>query len=289
MPVIEIQDLHYAYPPLLPQDEPQPVLRGVDLVVEKGEFLAIMGATGAGKSTLCMAINGLVPQSTGGYFRGRVRTLGNDTRRIPVASLAAQVSMVYQDPESQLFCSSVEDEIAFGPENLGVSPAEIDERVGWALHLVDMVGCRQRSPTRLSGGQKQRVAIAAALAMLPRILVLDEPTSGLDPVGQQEVFAVVERLRQQREMTIVMVSHNAEQIAQFADRIAILDEGVVKALDTPLRIFEDEPLLREAGLSAPQVTEAAMLLNKLHGTSFHFVALEEATKTLRSDLLGQRE
>jgi len=284
--VIEIEHLHYAYPSFLPGGEPVGVLRGVDLSVERGEFLAIMGATGVGKSTLCMAVNGIVPQSTGGVIRGRVSVLGHDTRSTPVAELATHVGMVFQDPESQLFCASVESEVAFGPESLGIHPEEIAERVAWALKAVDMESRRHRSPTQLSGGQKQRVAIAAALAMLPEVLVLDEPTCGLDPIGKSEVFAVIEGLCEQESMTIVMVSQDAEHIARFADRVAVMYEGRVARLDEPRCVFEDAGLLEQAGIAAPQVTQVAGNLNQRYGSAYHFVLLGEAERALSHDLRG---
>jgi energy-coupling factor transporter ATP-binding protein EcfA2 len=284
--VIAVEQLHYAYPPLLPGGEPTEVLRGVDLAVEQGEFLAIMGPTGVGKSTLCLAMNGIVPRSTGGVIRGRVNVLGHDTRTTPVTELATHVGMVFQDPESQLFSPTVEDEVAFGPENLGVDPREIAERVDWALRVVGMLDCRDRSPTQLSGGEKQRVAIAASLAMLAEVLILDEPTSGLDPVGQFQVFSAIESLCRERSMTIVMVSHDAERIAEFSDRVAVMWQGRIVLLDAPPRVFEDADLLQRAGIAAPQVSQVATALNRELGSELHFTLLSEAERALRRDLAG---
>jgi len=286
MAVVEIEQLHYAYPPLLPDSQSIPVLQGIDLTIEQGEFLAIMGPTGVGKSTLCMAMNGIVPRSTGGVFRGAVRVLGQDTRRVPVAELAVHVGIVYQDPESQLFCTTVEDEVAFGPQNLGIDPHEIAERVAWALDVVDMSNCRLRVPAHLSGGQKQRVAIAASLAMLPQVLILDEPTAGLDPAGQFEVFMAIERLARERNMTIVMVSQDAEHIGQFAHRLAVLWQGQIVRQGPPLRVFEDTDLLGKVGIATPQVTEVAVTLNRRLGTRFHFIGLEDAVRHLERDLVA---
>lgn len=284
MPAITIDDLHYAYPPLLPGQDHVPVLQGVDLVVETAEFVGIMGPTGVGKSTLCMAMNGLVPRSTGGVIRGRVDVLGHSARAVPVAELAARVGMVYQDPESQLIATTAEDEVAFGPENLGVDPAEIAERVTWALRVVGLAEQRHRPPMRLSGGQKQRLAIAATLAMLPEILILDEPTANLDPVGQHEVLAVIEALRRQRRMTIVMVSQDAERLAEFADRVAVMWEGRIARADTPERIYADADLLVRTGIAAPQVAEVAVELNRRHGSAHRFVRLDDAVAVLRHEL-----
>ena len=284
MPAIALRQLTYAYPPLLADAPSVQVLRGVDLTVARGEFLALMGPTGVGKTTLCMALNGLVPRATGGVIGGSVQVLGLDPRNTPVAEMARRVSIVYQDPDSQLFCANVEDEVAFGPEGLALPRAEIADRVAWALALVDMSEHRLRSPNALSGGQKQRVAIAAGLAMLPELLVLDEPTSGLDPQGQYEVWSAIERLRREHKMTIVMVSQDAEQVAEFAERVAVLYEGRLLAVDAPERVFADRDLLRTAGLAAPQVSEVAQALNARCGTHYAFTRLDEAEAELR----GQR-
>ncbi len=284
MPAVEIESLHYAYPPLWAGGAVTEVLRGVSLTVERGEFLAVMGPTGVGKSTLLMALNGIVPQSTGGIFRGRVTVLGADTRTTPVAELARRVGIVYQDAESQLFSTTVEDEVAFGPENLGVDPQEIAERVAWALDVVDMGAYRGRGPSQLSGGQKQRVAIAATLAMLPEVLVLDEPTAALDPAGQREVLAVVGRLCREGRTTIVMASHDAEQVAEFADRVAVMVEGCLARVGEPHEVFADDDLLACAGLATPQVSEVARGLNRRLGTGFAFTTLDEAAQALQRDL-----
>ncbi|MHB0857740.1 MAG: energy-coupling factor ABC transporter ATP-binding protein [Anaerolineae bacterium] len=290
MATVEIEQLFYAYPALNPEsaltgDASLQVLKGVDLVVERGEFFALMGPTGAGKTTLCLAMNGIVPQSTGGSIRGRVTVLGLDARAVPVAHLATRVGIVFQDAESQLFSATVEEEVAFGLGNLAVPPGEMSARVAWALDVVDMSAHRQRSPAHLSGGQKQRVAIAASLAMQPELLILDEPTAGLDPLGQSEVFVAIERLRRERQVTIVMVSHDADRVAQFAQRVAILHDGRIARVGEPLEVFEDVALMECAGLAPPQVTELSLSLNRRHGTNLHFASLDEAVTRL-SEALG---
>ena len=283
MTVIQIDNLHYAYPPLAPDQELHWVLRGIDLCVAQGEFLAIMGPTGVGKTTLCMSLNGLVPQATGGVIRGQVQVLGREARQTPVAELAAEVGIVYQDPESQLFSTTVLDEVAFGPENLGLDAAEITERIDWALNMVNMSLLADRSPTELSGGQKQRVAIAASLAMLPKLLILDEPTASLDPLGRRQVFEVVSRLCRERQMTIVLVSHDAEHVAEFADRVAVLWQGQIVRCDTPRNILSDQPLMQQCGLAAPQVTELGHGLGRLTCPT-PLLTLDEAERTLRAKL-----
>ncbi|MCX7682561.1 MAG: energy-coupling factor transporter ATPase [Anaerolineae bacterium] len=277
---IVIRDLRYAYPPLTPAGDPIQVLRGVNLEVEKGTFIAIMGPTGAGKTTLCMALNGLIPHSVGGIFEGEVMVCGMNTREHPVPRLASRVGVVFQDADSQFFNTTVEDEVAFGPETLGLPPAEIEARITWALDVVGMSGLRTRSPFQLSGGQKQRVAIAAILAMRPDILVLDEPTSGLDPIGKQEVFRAIESLRQREHITIVLVEQEAEQIARFADQVAVLYEGRIVLTDVPEKVFAQVELMHELGVSVPQVAELAVRLNARHNTRSVFVRLEDAWRAL---------
>lgn len=286
-PIIALHNFSYAYPTYSPTAKPVWVLDGVDLTVQAGEFVAIMGPTGVGKTTLCLALNGIVPHSTGGTIGGEVWINGRNSRHHPVAELAQTVGLVFQEPETQLFNMTVEAEVAFGLETLGLPPAEMEQRIGWALGLVGMGEFRQRSPFELSGGQKQRVAIAAILAMKPPILVLDEPTANLDPVGKQEVFAAVETLRQQEGMTIIMVSHESEQIAAFADRVVVLEKGKV-AIDAPAAtIFTPPTRLRQIGLSVPQLSELADCLNQHHGTKFAFTQLDEAAVALQGWGLGK--
>jgi energy-coupling factor transport system ATP-binding protein len=175
---------------------------------------------------------------------------------------------------------TVEDEVAFGPESLGLDPHEIRERVDWALAMVGMIQHRHRSPFQLSGGEKQRVAIAAILAMTPRILVLDEPTSGLDPMGKAGVFRVVRELKQRELMTIVMVEQESEKIAEFSDRVMVLCDGKIVLVDTPDRVFAQVELLHEIGLAVPQVSELAHLFNTRRHTSYAFTSLEDAYQRL---------
>ncbi len=282
MLAIELRDLYYRYPAARPHEVAPYALQGIDLEVEAGEFVALMGHTGAGKSTLCMALNGLVPQATGGAIRGLQRVLGHDVRAVPVARLARQVGLVFQDPESQLFSPTVEQEVAFGPENLGLPVEVIRERVDWALDLLELQALRQRGPTQLSGGQKQRVAIAAALAMEPQLLVLDEPTSGLDPLGTAEVFAAIERLCLEREVTVVLATQDAEQVAQFAHRVVVLSEGRVVLDAATAAAFAQPELLAQAGVAPPQVSRVAAALRERLGEMPALYRLDDAERALRA-------
>jgi len=275
---IEINGLTYAYP-----TSREPVLNGINLRVRKGEFFSIMGPTGAGKSTLCLTLNGIIPQSLSGKMDGTVTVSGMNTLQHGVHILTGKVGIIFQEPESQLFSMNVEEEVSFGPENLGVPPDEIRKRIDWALGVVRMEEFRQRSPFRLSGGQKQRVAIAAALSMMPQILVLDEPTSGLDPIGKMEVFSVVHDLKKMRNMTVVMVEHESEEIARFSDRVAVMNDGKIILEGTPRDVFSRTRTLTDIGLNIPQVCELSERLNlKFQPRNpYSFLTIQEAEDGIR--------
>lgn len=283
-----IEGLHYAYPTFPGQAEETWALRGVDLEVRRGEFLALMGPVGAGKSTLCLALNGLVPQHTGGRIRGRVLVEGRDTRRTPVAELSPLVGLVFQDPDAQLFNATVEDEVAFGLESLGLSRAEMVERLEWALRAVGLEGLRRRSPSHLSGGQKQRLAIASVLAMRPPLLVLDEPASALDPRGKVELAETLHWLREHTAATIVMVEQDPDLVLRFADRLAVLVEGQVQMVGAPADLFLRAEEMEAAGLAIPELGELASLFNQREGTNYRFLTHKEAVAALSPRLRPAR-
>ena len=248
-PIVLLENLSYQYP-----GASAPALRDVNLRVERGEFVGIVGPTGAGKTTLCLALNGTVPQFYGGRFFGRALVAGLDTLEHPIHDLARHVGMVFQDPEAQLLTTSVENEVAFALENLCVPPEAIRARVARALAAVRLQGLEKKRPHELSGGQKQRLAIAAALALEPDLLVLDEPTTQLDPVGQEEVFATVARLNREQGVTVVMASHAVEYLAEHATRLVILDQGQVLQVGPPRDVLAQVEQLEALGLRVPQVT-----------------------------------
>lgn len=284
MPQVVVTDLSFAYPAMDPGEQPDWVLRGVTLRAEPGEFVSIMGPTDAGKSTLALALLGIVPQSTGGRIRGEVRVAGLNARQHPVPELARRVGLVFQDPEMQFFNLTLETEVAFGLESLGVPRQQMAERIDWALQLVGLDGFERRSPFALSGGQKQRAALAAVLAMQPSVLVLDEPTASLDPQGQQEVFEVLDRLRRSGERTIILITHDSERVAQFSDRVVLLDAGRVVADGTPRDVLGQAGLLQELGLGMPQMAALADCLNRELGTDYAFLSVAEAEAALSRGL-----
>lgn len=240
------------------EETPLPlVLNGVNLTVSRGEFLALLGHNGSGKSTLARHFNAML-LPTG----GRVLVYDMDTTAEEnVLPIRRTVGLVLQNPDNQLVSTIVEEDVAFGPENLGVEPAEIRRRVDAALRTVGMYEYRTHSPHKLSGGQKQRVAIAGILAMEPDCLVLDEPTAMLDPRGRQEVLETVSRLNREQNMTVVLITHNMDEAVR-ADRVVVMDEGNIRIEGTPREVFSQVDALRNIGLDVPQPTELCDALRK---------------------------
>lgn len=228
-------------------------LESVDLRIEHGEFVALMGANGAGKTTLCLLLNGVVPNVIGGTLEGSITIDGLSTVDHPVYELAERVGVVLQDPDAQILATTVTAEVAFAAENLGVPRPEMIDRIARALDVVRLTGYEIRAPEELSGGQKQRLAIAAGLVMDPPIFVLDEPTAQLDPIGNVEVFDVLERLNRESGSTIVIATHNSEDAARRAHRVVILDRGRIVADGPPWEVFTNVELLDRVGISIPEV------------------------------------
>ncbi len=246
--MITVRDLSWQYEPLVDGGKPVDSLKHVSFDIKSGSFVGVIGPTGAGKSTLCMALAGIIPNLADGTMTGLVEVNGMNTSRHSVSALSERIGYVQQDPEAQLFCASVEDEIAFPLENRGIAPDIIDKQIDVMLDLVGMTGYRKRVPTSLSGGQMQRVAIAAALAAEPDVLILDEPTAALDPEGKQEVFDVLERIRQTRSMTVIMAEQDTEHIAYWADQVLFMVNGeLVRNGDASLFVREKR-LLESSGV-----------------------------------------
>ncbi len=237
-------------------------LKEINLKIREGEFIVITGPSGAGKTTLCLCMNGLIPQRINGILKGDVRIFNKSTLEYDIYEFARNVGMVYQDPETQFISMSVKNEIAFGMENFGIPKEEMQRRLEWVLKLVRMEDSVDKSPTELSGGQKQRVAIASILVIEPKIFVFDEPASDLDPIGRYEVYSVISKIREERKSTIIMVEHNLEEIAPYADRFILMDNGKI-ILDLPKNeFFEEIEKILEISKNVPQVAEFFYLLRK---------------------------
>lgn len=245
--------LEFSYPS--EEGEPVPALRGVDLAVPEGQFLAVLGHNGSGKSTLAKHFNAIL-LPTG----GKVYALGIDTAdEDRVYDIRQNIGMVFQNPDNQIVATVVEEDVAFALENLGVPPAEIRQRVDEALKTVGMYEYRLHAPHQLSGGQKQRVAIAGILAMRPRCIVLDEPTAMLDPRGRREVLETILRLNRENGVTVVLITHFMSEAVQ-AGRVVVIDHGAVLLDGSPRGVFSHVKALRETGLDVPQATELADML-----------------------------
>lgn len=256
-------------------------LSSVTTALARGERLAVMGATGAGKSTLAMALNGLIPHHHEGQVHGTILVDGMDTAQVSTTDLVRRVGLVMQDPETQITGQTVLSDAAVGPANLGLPKADVLEQAREALRLVGMSDLDARDATALSGGQKQRLAIAGIIAMRPDILVLDEPTSELDPQATAEVFEVVKRLSAGTDTSLIMIDHEPEIIAEWADRLLVLSEGRVAYDGPPQAFFADADAVADASLRAPQVAQVAIELTERGAYDGRIPAtLEEAERLL---------
>ena len=233
------------------------VLKGIDLEIKKGEFVAVLGHNGSGKSTLAKCFNAInIPES------GEVYVNGLDTREEEnLLKIRETAGMVFQNPDNQIVATIVEEDVAFALENMGVEPDEIRQRVDEALKTVGMYEYRSHAPHRLSGGQKQRVAIAGIIAMKPDCILLDEPTAMLDPKGRVEVMKTIKILNRENGVTIVLITHYMEEAAQ-ADRVVVVDEGEIVMDNTPKKVFSQVATMKNLGLDVPQVTQLAYELKK---------------------------
>ena len=251
MEQIIAKDLYFTY------DKQTPALKGVNFTVQKGEYVAIIGHNGSGKSTLARLLNGLLTPTLGtitvdGIVVGDKKTLFEVRKRVGV---------VFQNPDNQMVASIVEDEVAFGPENLGVPRKEIKERIDFALSAVGLQDFKRATPSRLSGGQKQRIAIAGVLALKPDVLVLDEATAMLDPQGRKEVLSTVQKLNKEQGVTVVAITHYMEEVTQ-ADRVIVLSDGEIVFTGTPKEIFLKQKELKNLGLEVPLAVYIAQKLKE---------------------------
>lgn len=237
--------------------KPLKAVDNVSMTVEKGEYLVILGHNGSGKSTLAKLINGLLLPTKGDVFVKGINTKDKDR----IWEIREIAGMVFQNPDNQLVATIVEEDVAFGPENLGVPPEEIRRRVDKALEIVEMSEYKKHAPHLLSGGQKQRVAIAGILAMKPECIILDEPTAMLDPIGRREIMNTLRKLNSEEKKTIIHITHHMDEAVE-ADRIIVMEKGKIVMEGTPREIFSQVEKIKELGLDVPQVTELAYELNK---------------------------
>lgn len=251
MEIIKVENVTYAYKQY--ESAPLEALKGITLSINEGEFVALVGANGSGKSTLAKHLNGLLVPKSGDVF-----VFGHNTRDDKnIYEIRKNVGVVFQNPDNQMVANIVEDDVAFGPENLGVPRDEIERRITWALDVVNMTEYRHSTPHNMSGGQKQRIAIAGVLAMKPRVLVLDESTSMLDPEGRREVMDVVKKLNEEEGITVVHITHHMDEVVN-CDRVIVMDKGKIVLQDTPKALFKRD--VSQYKLTLPLINQIAARL-----------------------------
>ena len=254
--IISVEHLAYTYPGV--EDTPGvPVFADLNLTIEEGSFVAVLGTNGCGRSTLAKHFNAILLPSGGKVYVCGIDTANEDR----LIAIRRNVGMVFQNPDNQIVANVVEEDVAFGPENLGIASPEIRRRVDSALKQVDMYEYRTHAPHLLSGGQKQRIAIAGVIAMEPKCIVLDEPTAMLDPRGRREVIDTIGRLNREKSITVVLITHHMDEAAK-AQRVVVLDKGKVAADGTPKEVFSQVELLHGIGLAAPETVELCWELNQ---------------------------
>ena len=274
MPAIEAKKLSFTY-----AGAEKPSMEDVNLSIEKGDFVILTGPSGCGKTTLCRCLNGLIPNFYSGELRGDLLVDGLNVDGRSTAELATHVGFVFQNPENQLFSLSVERDVAFGLENLGVAKEEAIERVNWAMKATGIFDLRNKAPYELSGGQQQRAAIAGVLAMRPSVLVLDEPTSFLDPKSAEEIVEIIAKLSRELQLTTLLVEHRLDVVSRYANRVVVMDNGKIALDGTPREVYNDEARL--IGIGLPKVTMLFHLLRKDGFDVNNPITVEEASVELK--------
>ncbi len=279
--MIDIQELTFTY-----QGESQPALRDITLTVPDGAFVGVIGPAGAGKTTLVRAISGIIPHHYAGDYYGSVRVDGRDTVETSLTELSRLVGTVFQDVDSQIISSVVEDELLYGLENFGVPHPEIPDRVAFALEKVGIAGLRDRSVASLSGGQRQKVAIASVIALRPKVLVLDEPTGELDPMSSRQIFSLLKSLHEDYGVTVIIVEQKIMLLCEFADYLAVLDGGRIVRQGKTRDILSRADELEALGVNCPRVSLLSRLLSEKTGRELPVcVNLDEAEGLVRGLIL----
>ncbi len=279
MSIVQANHLSFTY-----TGASKPSIEDISIGIAPGEFVVLTGPSGCGKTTICRCLNGLIPNFYSGDFAGDLIVDGMSVKQHTTAELAPHVGMVFQNPENQLFSLSVERDVAFGPENLGLSREETRKRVDWALDVTGISGLKDKPPYELSGGQQQRAAIAAVLAMQPKVMILDEPTSFLDPKSALEILEVISDLNKKLGITIILVEHRLDIVSQHANRVIVMDDGRIVLDGTPKDVYGEHARL--IGIGLPRVTT---LFNLLQRDGIRFAetptTVDEAVDVLRKMLI----
>lgn len=278
MSIVQANHLSFTY-----TGASKPSIEDISIGIAPGEFVVLTGPSGCGKTTICRCLNGLIPNFYSGDFAGELIVDGMSVKQHTTAELAPHVGMVFQNPENQLFSLSVERDVAFGPENLGLSREETRKRVDWALDVTGISRLKDKPPYELSGGQQQRAAIAAVLAMQPKVMILDEPTSFLDPKSALEILEVISDLNKKLGITIILVEHRLDIVSKHANRVIVMDNGRIVLDGTPKDVYGEHARL--IGIGLPRVTA---LFNLLQRDGIRFAetptTVDEAVDVLRKML-----
>lgn len=249
MPAVSIEDLGWKY-----SGRKHFAIEHVNLQIEEDTFTSVVGPNEHGKTTLVSCIKGLIPNSFHGVWRGKVEIFGEDVRKLSAQTLASEIGFVFADPEAQFTSMTVEEELVFGLENIGLPLNEVKSRLEWVTEITSIADLLDKPPYEISGGQKQRVAIASVLAMKPRIMILDEPTSMLDPLGKDFIFDILTNLKREQDLTLIVVEHNIEQVAPLSDLMVLMYDGNIAKATPPAEFFENSEFLIEHGINPPQAT-----------------------------------
>ena len=281
--ILELKDVNFKYENAPTVEEP--ALKNINLKVKKGGFIGVIGSNNSGKSTLCALCNGLIPKALDGEFSGQVLVDGQDIKDVSTAKMSQKVGLVLPDPEAQLSQLTVYDELTFGPSNLELPREKIFEEADRVMKLIRLENFKERSPFSLSGGEQQRVAIASVLAMNPEILVLDEPTSNLDPLSTQEIFEIICKLNREMNMTVILVEHEVELMAQYVDRFVVMDNGRIVLDGSPKEVFSHREVFEQIKMFIPTVTSLAGEIDEEYrkwGNYEYPITLEEMIKIIDS-------
>jgi energy-coupling factor transporter ATP-binding protein EcfA2 len=282
--IIEITDYSWKY-----INTKKPAIENINLSVEEGAFVGIIGPNGSGKTTLAYSMDGLIPGQYNGIKQGTVKVFGKEVEEYDTGELQRMVGVVFSDPEAQFTAMTVEDELVFGMENIGLTISEIRERLEWVIELTDLKNLLEKPPYEISGGQKQRVALAAVLAMMPKILILDEPTSMLDPISRTRIFDVLAKLKEEKNSTIIVIEHNLENLVPLADRMILMADGEMALENETQAFFQETKFLLEKGAYPPGALRFFYELNQRNLYSGNYpLTVEDASIVLR-DLLEKEK
>lgn len=286
--IIQLNDISFRY-----KDSKRTILKHINLEVQEGEFVVITGPTGAGKTTLCELMNGIIPNFLKGRIKGSITVDGKDPCKTPVSVMAQSVGLVFQDPDMQLFGMTVEEDIAFGAANLGYDYSECMKRVNLCVEDLNIQNLLNRKPMELSGGQKQVTSIAGIYAMMPRVIVFDEPTSMLDPIGKSSIFSLIKHINKEYGITVVLVEHVMNEIVRYADKVVVMDQGRIAVQGSAGEVFSKTDLLNELGLNIPETIRISNSLKEKGYLNETCMVKEELIKRLaafspRKDVSPQR-